>query len=195
MMKRKRMNVNKAPSLVGYSRSFLPNRIPDFASLKIDISSTYSDPMASRTFVVFGRWERNDVTEVINTMAKMADHAVIADIVSIIMKKIDMVTLDLCTSLLPLLSDLLQSEMDRHLSISVEMLLNLVRVFGSVIYSTLSAKPSVGVDIEAENRLERCNLCFIELEKVKRFLPSLMRRGGSIAKSAHELNLVLQDVS
>ncbi|CAI8605736.1 unnamed protein product [Vicia faba] len=41
----------QAPSLVGYSRSFLPNRIPDFASLKIDISSTYSDPMASRTFV------------------------------------------------------------------------------------------------------------------------------------------------
>lgn len=40
----------------------------------------------------------------------------------------------------------------RHLSISMEMLLNLVRVFGSVIYSTLSAKPSVGVDIEAENR-------------------------------------------
>ncbi|KAL5082213.1 hypothetical protein RYX36_005067 [Vicia faba] len=38
----------QAPSLVGYSRSFLPNRIPDFASLKIDISSTYSDPMASR---------------------------------------------------------------------------------------------------------------------------------------------------
>ncbi|CAI8603884.1 unnamed protein product [Vicia faba] len=37
----------QAPSLVGYSRSFLPNRIPDFASLKIDISSTYSDPMAS----------------------------------------------------------------------------------------------------------------------------------------------------
>jgi hypothetical protein len=26
--------------------------------------------------VVFGRWERNDVTEVISTMAKMGDHAV-----------------------------------------------------------------------------------------------------------------------
>jgi len=83
-------------------------------------------------------------------------------------------------------------------------------------------------------RLERCNLCFPELEKVKRFLPSLSRyqfnfifwlewkknvylfkpdlamlvwlelivcclftcrRGGSVAKSAHELNLALQDVS
>lgn len=84
------------------------------------------------------------------------------------------------------------------------MLLKLVRTFGSVIYSTLSATTSVGVDIEAEQRfvlvifsaaffhelyinlirsfcyvngfrLERCNLCFIELEKIKRVLPSLTR--------------------
>ncbi|XP_004489186.1 katanin p80 WD40 repeat-containing subunit B1 homolog KTN80.3 isoform X2 [Cicer arietinum] len=149
---------------------------------------------SSKLQAVFRCWERNDVTGVLGTMAKMGDHTVIADVVSIIMEKMDIVTLDLCTGLLPLLSDLLQSETDRHLSISVEMLLNLVRIFGSVIYSTLSAKPSVGVDIEAENRLERCNLCFVELEKVKRFLPSLMR-GGSIAKFAHELNLALQDVS
>ncbi|KAJ1442541.1 Katanin p80 subunit, C-terminal [Sesbania bispinosa] len=144
---------------------------------------------------VFRCWERNDVKEVIGAMEKMNDHAVIADVVSIIMEKIDIVTLDVCTGLLPLLTDLLQSEMDRHLGISLEMLLKLVRIFGSVIYSTLSAKPSVGVDIEAEKRLERCNLCFIELEKVKRSLPSLLRRGGSIAKSAQELNLFLQDVS
>ncbi|KAL2335782.1 hypothetical protein Fmac_016995 [Flemingia macrophylla] len=145
--------------------------------------------------MVFRCWERNDVKEVMGIMAKMDDHAVIADVVSIIMEKIDIITLDICTGLLPLLADLLQSEMDRHLEISLEMLLKLVRIFGSVIYSTLTATQPVGVDIEAEKRLERCNLCFIELEKVKRLLPSLSRRGGSIAKSAHELNLALQDVS
>ncbi|XP_027149862.1 katanin p80 WD40 repeat-containing subunit B1 homolog isoform X2 [Coffea eugenioides] len=83
--------------------------------------------------------------------------------------------------------------MDRHQNISLEMLLKLVRVFGSVIYSSISAPSSVGVDIEAEQRLERCNTCFVELEKVKRCLPVLCR-GGSIAKSAHELNLALQEV-
>ncbi|KAL2645549.1 hypothetical protein AAZV13_05G000600 [Glycine max] len=105
--------------------------------------------------MVFRCWERNDVKEVIGIMAKMDDHAVIADVVSIIMEKIDIITLEICAGLLPLLTDLLQSEMER---------------------------------------LERCNLCFTELEKVKRFLPSLSRRGGSIAKSAQELNLALQDV-
>ncbi|KAL2645556.1 hypothetical protein AAZV13_05G000600 [Glycine max] len=121
--------------------------------------------------MVFRCWERNDVKEVIGIMAKMDDHAVIADVVSIIMEKIDIITLEICAGLLPLLTDLLQSEMERHLGISLEMLLKLVRIFGSVIYSTVSATQPVGVDIEAENR-----------------------RGGSIAKSAQELNLALQDV-
>ncbi|KAI4358074.1 hypothetical protein L6164_001978 [Bauhinia variegata] len=143
--------------------------------------------------VVFRYWERNDVKGVICAMEKMDDHAVIADVVGIIMEKIDVVTLDIFSVLLPLLTGILQSELDRHIGISLEMLLKLVRIFGSVIYSTLSATTPVGVDIEAEKRMERCNLCFIELEKVKRILPSLTR-GGSIAKSAQELNLVLQEV-
>ncbi|KAL1356329.1 hypothetical protein HN51_008336 [Arachis hypogaea] len=145
--------------------------------------------------VVYRWWQRNDVKEAIDAVSKMNDHAVIADVVSVITEKMDIVTLDVCTGLLPPLTDLLQSQMDRHLEISLEMLLKLVRTFGSMIYSAVSAAPSVGVDIEAEKRLERCNACFVELEKVKHFLPSLTRRGGSIAKSAHELNLALQDVS
>eukprot|EP00257_Ricinus_communis_P013855 XP_015571391.1 katanin p80 WD40 repeat-containing subunit B1 homolog isoform X1 [Ricinus communis] len=140
-------------------------------------------------------WERNDVKGAISAMEKMADHGVLADVISVINEKIDIVTLDVCTCLLPLLAGLLESDMDRHLSISLDVLLKLVRTFGSMIYSTVSASTPVGVDIEAEQRLERCNLCFVELEKVKRCLPTLMRRGGSVAKITQELNLALQDDS
>lgn len=136
-------------------------------------------------------WDRNDVKGAIGAMEKMADHSVIADVVSLLTEKIDIVTLEICTCLLPLLASLLESDMDRHLGISLDMLVKLVRVFGSVIYSAISASSSVGVDIEAEQRLERCNLCYIELERVKLCLPALMRRGGSVAKSAQELNLAL----
>ncbi|XP_052481468.1 katanin p80 WD40 repeat-containing subunit B1 homolog KTN80.4 isoform X3 [Gossypium raimondii] len=145
--------------------------------------------------VVHRYWERNDVKGAISAMEKMADHAVLADVLSIVTEKIDIVTLDICTCLLPLLSSLLGSEMDRHLCICLDMLLKLVRVFGPMIYSTLSASTPVGVDIEAEQRFERCNLCFVELEKVKRCLPTVTRRGGSVAKSAQELNLAFQEVS
>ncbi|KAF3457932.1 hypothetical protein FNV43_RR02593 [Rhamnella rubrinervis] len=145
--------------------------------------------------IIYRYWERNDVKGVIGAMEKMADHAVVADVVSIMTERIDVVTLDICTSLLPILTGLLESSMDRHLDISLEILLKLVRIFGSMIYSSLSSSSSVGVDIEAEQRLERCNMCFMELEKVKRCLPTLTRRGGSITKSAQELNLALQEVS
>lgn len=40
----------------------------------------------------------------------------------------------------------------RHLGVSLEMLHKLVRTFGPVIHSTLSAGPSVGVDLQAEQR-------------------------------------------
>ncbi|CAI0416444.1 unnamed protein product [Linum tenue] len=144
---------------------------------------------------VYRYWERNDVKGAISVMEKMADHAVVADVTSIIAEKIDVVTLDVCTYLLPVLTSLLESKMDRHLSISMELLVKLVRTFGTVIYSTISASTTIGVDIEAERRMDRCNLCFVELEKVKRCLPSLARRGGSVGKSAQELNLALQEVS
>lgn len=41
----------------------------------------------------------------------------------------------------------------RHLGVSLELLVKLVRTFGPVIHSTVSAGPSsVGVDLEAEQR-------------------------------------------
>ncbi|CAO2822665.1 unnamed protein product [Amaranthus hypochondriacus] len=137
-------------------------------------------------------WDRNDVKGAFGAMEKMADHGVIVDVVSLLTEKTDIVTLEICTCLLPLLATLLESDMDRRVGISLDMLARLVRVFGSVIYSAVSSvSSSLGVDIEAEQRLERCNLCYIELERVKLCLPALMRRGGSIAKAAQELNLAL----
>ncbi|XP_008802561.2 katanin p80 WD40 repeat-containing subunit B1 homolog KTN80.4-like isoform X1 [Phoenix dactylifera] len=144
--------------------------------------------------VVHRLWERNDIRGVIHAMEKMSDHAVSADVVSIWTERSDNITLDIFTCLLPVLTSLLESKMDRHLGISLEILLKLVRTFGLVIHSTLSAAPSVGVDLQAEQRRERCNLCFIELEKAKHSLSTLTRRGGSTAKAAQELNLALQEV-
>lgn len=145
--------------------------------------------------VVYKYWQRHDIKGAVSASEKMADPAVLADIISFLTEKNDIITLDICTCLLPLLGGLLESNLDRHQNISLNMLLKLVKVFGSVIYSSISAPASVGVDIEAEQRMERYNLCFVELEKVKNWLPAFTRRGGSIAKSSQELSLALQDVS
>ena len=63
----------------------------------------------------------------------------------------------------------------RHIGISLDMLLKLVRIFGSMIYSAISASSPVGIDIEAEQRcvdltLLIFTLFFMLLTALKRFL-------------------------
>ncbi|KAI3745498.1 hypothetical protein L1987_58612 [Smallanthus sonchifolius] len=92
-----------------------------------------------------------------------------ADVISVMLDNTESLTLDLFSCLLPLLSGLLDSQTERHINVSLKMLLKLVAVFGPVINSTISAPPTVGVDLHAEKR-----------------------RGGLTAKTAQELNRILQ---
>ncbi|KAJ9136215.1 hypothetical protein P3X46_033314 [Hevea brasiliensis] len=138
-------------------------------------------------------WQRNDIKGSINALRKLPDHSVQADVISILMEKMEILTLDLFSCLLPVLVGLLDSKMERHTSVSLEMLLKLVAVFGPVVCSTISAPPAVGVDLHAEQRLECCKQCFVQLQKIQQILPAVIRKGGLVAKSALELNLVLQE--
>ncbi|XP_015576201.2 katanin p80 WD40 repeat-containing subunit B1 homolog KTN80.1 isoform X1 [Ricinus communis] len=138
-------------------------------------------------------WERNDIKGAINALRKLPDHSVQADIISVLMEKMEILTLDLFSCLLPVLVGLLDSKMERHTGVSLEMLLKLVAVFGPVIRSTISGPPPVGVNLHAEQRLECCKQCFVQLQKIQQILPALIRKGGVLAKSAVELNLVLQE--
>lgn len=128
----------------------------------------------------------------ISALQKLPDHAVQADVISVMLNNIESLTLDLFSCLLPILLGLLNSETERHINVSLEMLLKLVVAFGSVITSTASAPPAVGVDLNAEKRLESCNQCHIHLQKIHRILPNVIRLGGLTARSAQELNFRLQ---
>ncbi|ONI10302.1 hypothetical protein PRUPE_4G039800 [Prunus persica] len=137
-------------------------------------------------------WERNDIKGAIGAIRKLPDHSVQADVISVLLEKMDILTLDLFSRLLPVLLGLLDSKIERHAIVSLEMLLKLVAVFGPVIHSTISAPPAVGVNLQAEQRLQCCNQCFIQLQKIQKILPVFVRRGGVLARCAQELNLVLQ---
>ncbi|KAI7734049.1 hypothetical protein M8C21_015029 [Ambrosia artemisiifolia] len=137
-------------------------------------------------------WGQNDTKGAINALRKLPDHAVQADVVNVLMERMESLTLDHFSSLLPVLLDLLDSKTERHISVSLELLLKLVAVFGSVISSTISAPPTVGVDLHAEKRLECCNECHIQLQKIHKCLPDIIRQGGLPARCAQELSIVLQ---
>ncbi|CAA6658430.1 unnamed protein product [Spirodela intermedia] len=138
-------------------------------------------------------WTESGVKGAIAAIVKLPDHSVQVDVISTLTEKIELFTLDLFSLLLPLLAGLLSSKTERHIEIALEMLLKLVRVFGTVVRSTGSSSLPVGVDLQAEQRRDRCRLCLTQLETVKQDLPSLIKKGGSIARRSVELNLALQD--
>ncbi|KFK40724.1 hypothetical protein AALP_AA2G032800 [Arabis alpina] len=137
-------------------------------------------------------WERSDINGAIMALRKLSDHSVQADVISILADKTEILTLDLFSQLAPVLTGLLGSRTERPINVSLEMLLKLVAVFGTVVQSTVSARRVVGVDLHAEERLQICQSCSAELQKVQKILPLLTRRGGLIARKAQELGLVLQ---
>ncbi|RVW46324.1 Katanin p80 WD40 repeat-containing subunit B1-like [Vitis vinifera] len=120
-------------------------------------------------------WEQNDVKGAINALRKLPDHSVQADVVSVLMEKMEILTLDLFSCLLPVLISLLDSNLERHANLSLDMLLKLVAVFGPVIHSAISAPPAIGVNLQAEHRRECCNQCFIQLQKIQKNLPVIIR--------------------
>ncbi|XP_010492450.1 PREDICTED: katanin p80 WD40 repeat-containing subunit B1 homolog isoform X2 [Camelina sativa] len=138
-------------------------------------------------------WDRNDVKGAIGALRKLTDQSVQADVISILTDKIEILTLDMFSQLVPVLTSLLGSRTERPVNVSLDMLLKLVAVFGTVIRSTVSAPRIVGVDLHADERLQICQLCSAGLHKIQRILPVLARRGGLITRKAQELNLVLQE--
>ncbi|XP_057544179.1 katanin p80 WD40 repeat-containing subunit B1 homolog KTN80.2-like isoform X2 [Amaranthus tricolor] len=140
-------------------------------------------------------WERNDIKGAITALKKLPDHSVQADVVGVFSERMEIVTMDLFSCMLPILVGLLDSKMERHVKMSLELLLKLVACFGPTICSTISAPPSVGVDLHQEERIAACKQSFVELQQVQRLLPALARKGGSLARSALQLNLVLEDHS
>ncbi|XP_015066173.1 katanin p80 WD40 repeat-containing subunit B1 homolog isoform X1 [Solanum pennellii] len=143
--------------------------------------------------VVRHYWERNDIRGAFEALRKLSDYSVQADVVSVLVDKMEIITLDLFSFLLPVLLALLETKIERHANVSLELLLKLVAVFGPVVRSAASARPSVGVDLHAEARIKCCRQCFAYLQDIQKTLPELIRGGGQPAKGAVQLNLLLQE--
>lgn len=139
-------------------------------------------------------WERNGIKGAIDAVVKLPDHSVQVDVISALVEKIHLFTLDIFSCLLPLLSGLLNSKTERHVTVSLELLFELVKIFGPVIHSTISASSLVGVDLQAEQRLERCKYCYAHLQKIRQILSLFIRKGGSLAKHAQKLNAALWEL-
>ncbi|KAH9556503.1 hypothetical protein CY35_07G031700 [Sphagnum magellanicum] len=139
-------------------------------------------------------WIKNDARGAVEAMKKMTDQSVLVDVLSVLMERTELLTLEICCMLIPLLNGLLTSDQDRNLMTALSLLMKLINTFGPVIHTTRTSAPSLGVDLQAEQRLERCVMCYHELQTVGHCLLPLMRRGGEIASLTKELRSALERV-
>nr|GEW46612.1 katanin p80 WD40 repeat-containing subunit B1 homolog isoform X1 [Tanacetum cinerariifolium] len=184
----KRMVTEKAKSSPLLVRFFF-----GYLMLNHDVFVTTLRSRLTKLQVVRHFWEKSDTRGAINALGKLPDHAVQADVVNVLTERMESLTLDHFSSMLSVLMDLLDSSTERHINVSLEMLLKLVAVFGPVVNSTVSAPPTVGVDLHAEKRRECCKECHVQLQKIHKCLPDIIRRGGLAARCAQELNVILQN--
>ncbi|KAG6551327.1 hypothetical protein Mapa_007113 [Marchantia paleacea] len=140
-------------------------------------------------------WVKNDVKGAMEAMAKLNDHSVLVDVLSVVMERSNVLSLEVSGLLLPPLTDLLLSNNERHILTAIALISKLVKTFGQIIHSTISVAPgSLGVDLQAEQRYERCKVCHRELQQINRSLTSLMRKGGEIANAAQELSKAIKEI-
>ncbi|KAJ4809171.1 hypothetical protein LUZ62_021737 [Rhynchospora pubera] len=136
--------------------------------------------------------DKGGIKGAIDAVAKLPDHSVQVDLVGALKEKKEVFNLELFSGLLPVLVGLLSSRTERHVIVSIEVIIELLKIFGTVIKSTLSATSPAKVDLEGERRLKRCKNCSGHLQKIRPLLEPITRRGGEVATLAQELNLALQ---
>ncbi|KAL0742040.1 hypothetical protein Bca4012_083553 [Brassica carinata] len=83
--------------------------------------------------------ESSQPSGAIGALRKLTDQYVQADMISILTDKIEILTLEIFSQLVPVLTSLLGSRTERPVNVFLDMLLKLVAVFGIVIRSTVSA--------------------------------------------------------
>ncbi|KAK3562073.1 hypothetical protein QTP86_027177, partial [Hemibagrus guttatus] len=104
-------------------------------------------------------WAGGDIKLSLDSATSMNDLSVVVDILNIINLKPSLWKLDTCMTILPQLEELLQSKYESYMQTGCTSLKLILKRFWPLISDTLTAPPSVGVDITREERLQKCKTC------------------------------------
>ncbi|KAL1006988.1 hypothetical protein UPYG_G00080250 [Umbra pygmaea] len=113
-------------------------------------------------------WGSGDVKASLDSAVLMKDLSIVVDLLNIINLKPSLWKLDLCTSILPQIEELLQSKYESYVQTGCMSLKLILKRFWPLISDTLTAPPSVGVDITREERHQKCKACYKQLKNLNK---------------------------
>ncbi|XP_033989779.1 LOW QUALITY PROTEIN: katanin p80 WD40 repeat-containing subunit B1 [Trematomus bernacchii] len=140
---------------------------------------------------VRGVWARQDIKSALDAAVSMNDLSIVVDILNIINLQLSLWKLDLCTTVLPQIEQLLQSKYESYIQTGCSSLKMIMKHFWKLISETLRATPSVGVDITREERRHKCRLCCRQLQNLSNMVKTRAGGVGRHGSAFRELTLLM----
>lgn len=142
--------------------------------------------------IVLAHWSSKDFKVALEAAINMNDQSTLVDILNVLVLRPQIWTLDMCQIVLPAIFGLLQSKYESYMSTGCSCLRILLKSFGSVIKSNITAPPGVGVDIPREERYNKCMSCYNELLSIRAFLLKRQTMQGKLGHLFREMQILMQ---
>nr|XP_015224162.1 PREDICTED: katanin p80 WD40 repeat-containing subunit B1 [Lepisosteus oculatus] len=136
-------------------------------------------------------WSCGDMKTSLDSAISINDLSIVVDILNIINLKPSLWKLDLCTSILPQIEELLQSKYESYVQTGCTSLRLILKRFWPLISDTLTAPPSVGVDITREERHQKCKACYKQLKNLSNVVKNKAGQVGRHGSAFKELQLLM----
>uniref|UniRef100_A0A3B3QP97 Katanin p80 WD40 repeat-containing subunit B1 n=1 Tax=Paramormyrops kingsleyae TaxID=1676925 RepID=A0A3B3QP97_9TELE len=136
-------------------------------------------------------WSSGDVKTSLDSAVSINDLSIVVDILNILNLKPSLWKLDLCTSILPQIEELLQSKYESYVQTGCTSLKLILKRFWPLISDTLTAPPSVGVDISREERHQKCKACYKLLKNLSNVVKNKASQVGRHGSAFKELHLLM----
>ncbi|XP_051946296.1 katanin p80 WD40 repeat-containing subunit B1-like isoform X2 [Xyrauchen texanus] len=136
-------------------------------------------------------WASGDVKISLDSAVSMNDLSIVVDILNIINLKPSLWKLDLCTSILPQIEELLHSKYESYVQTGCMSLKLILKRFWPLISDTLSAPPFIGVDITREERHQKCKACYQQLKDLSNVVNNRAELVGHHGSTFKELQLLM----
>ena len=144
--------------------------------------------------IVRQMWHSKDAKTAAEQAVAFNDQSVIVDLLSVIVLRSSIWTLDLCNILLPSIGQLLLSKYESYVNNSAAAMKLILKNFATVIKSNIDSGTgsSVGVDISKEERANKCMECYRELVKIRSGILKRQTMQGKAGHAYRELAILMQ---
>ncbi|KAF2353451.1 Katanin p80 subunit C-terminal, partial [Trinorchestia longiramus] len=141
----------------------------------------------------YSLWISKDLRSALEHMLNAADQSALVDLLNVINLRPFIWNLDIVTSLLPSVSQLLQSKHESYVTVGCNSLKLMLRNFGSMIKSNMHGPVhSVGVDISREERRNKCIESYNMMMSIRALVQKRQTLSGTLGHTYRELYILMQ---